>query len=87
MAADAVALPHLVQHGCNGFRFPPGDVTTAAAHLRAVLTDERLRMRMGAASRDLIAGHSLHVSLERFEELYVAAAEHRRAAATAAAAA
>lgn len=87
VAADAVALPHLVQHGRNGFRFPPGDVTTAAAHLRSVLTDERLRMRMGAASRDLIAGHSLHASLQRFEELYVAAAEQRRAPATAAAAA
>lgn len=72
VAADAVALPHLAQHGRNGYRFPPGDVRTAAAQLLTVLTDERLRADMGRASGELIARHSLDASLERFEELYVA---------------
>jgi glycosyltransferase involved in cell wall biosynthesis len=75
VAADAVALPHLVRHGENGYRFAPGDVHAAAGYLRALLTDGPLRSRMGAASRGMIARHSLDSTLDRFETLY---AEARR---------
>lgn len=70
VAADAVALPHLVRHGENGFRFPPGHVEQIAEHLRVLLTDAGLRARMGAAGHSLIAAHSLEASLARFEALY-----------------
>jgi glycosyltransferase involved in cell wall biosynthesis len=70
VAADAVALPHLVRHGENGYRFAPGDVPAAAAQLRALLTDAPLRDRMGSVSLGMIARHSLESSLERFETLY-----------------
>jgi glycosyltransferase involved in cell wall biosynthesis len=70
VAADAVALPHLVRHGENGYRFPPGDVAAAAGLLTALLADAPLRARMGAASLGMIARHSLDSSLERFEMLY-----------------
>jgi glycosyltransferase involved in cell wall biosynthesis len=73
VAADAVALPHLVRSGENGYRFPPGDVAAAAGQLRALLTDAPLRARMGSASLGIIARHSLDSSLERFEILYTEA--------------
>jgi glycosyltransferase involved in cell wall biosynthesis len=73
VAADAVALPHLVRSGENGYRFPPGDVVAAAGRLRALLTDAPLRARMGSASLGIIARHSLDSSLERFEILYTEA--------------
>jgi phosphatidylinositol alpha 1,6-mannosyltransferase len=87
VAADAVALPHLVRHGENGFRFPPGDVAVAAGQLRTLLADAALRDRMGAAGRALIAGHSLDATLERFEELYAGVVAGRAGAAPAPAAA
>jgi hypothetical protein len=79
VAADAVALPHLVQQGENGFRFAPGDAAAAGKHLRALLTDDVLRAEMGEGSRSLIARHSLEASLERFEELYLQVAQQKMA--------
>src|SRR5690606_5732738 len=38
VAADAVALPHLVHHGENGFLFEPGNVDQFAQQLTDVLT-------------------------------------------------
>jgi glycosyltransferase involved in cell wall biosynthesis len=87
VAADAVALPHLVRHGENGFRFAPGDVAAAAGYLRLLLTDRTVRTRMGTASRVQIAQHSLDASLARFEQIYADAAERPVRAPLAAAAA
>jgi glycosyltransferase involved in cell wall biosynthesis len=83
VAADAVALPHLVRHGHNGYRFAPGDVVAAAGQLGALLTDPPLRARMGAASLGIIARHSLDSSLERFETLYAEVGGRSTAAAPA----
>lgn len=70
VAADAMALPHLVHPGRNGWLYPPGDAPALAGHLLYLLTDADECARMGAASRLLIAGHSLHATLDRFESLY-----------------
>jgi glycosyltransferase involved in cell wall biosynthesis len=70
VAADAMALPHLVHPGRNGWLYPPGDAPALAGHLLYLLTDPDERARMGAASRQLIAGHSLESTLDRFESLY-----------------
>jgi phosphatidylinositol alpha 1,6-mannosyltransferase len=70
VAADAVALPHLVRPGRNGWLFPPGDVDALAARLTNVLVTPGAREAMGAASRELIAGHGLARSLDTFEGLY-----------------
>ncbi|WP_031469920.1 glycosyltransferase [Sciscionella sediminilitoris] len=72
LAANAVALPHLVREGENGWLFTPGDVTELAEKLRAVLGTPGTSMRMGEASGRLAAGHALEKTLATFEEIYTA---------------
>jgi glycosyltransferase involved in cell wall biosynthesis len=70
VAADAMALPHLVHSGRNGYLFPPGDVDALAGSLATLLGDAVLRRRMGAASREIVAGHAMGSTLDAFEALY-----------------
>jgi glycosyltransferase involved in cell wall biosynthesis len=70
IAADAMALPHLVHPGHNGWLYPPGDVPALANLLYDLLTDSTAVARMGQASLEIIAGHTLDRTLERFEGLY-----------------
>ncbi|GAB3899525.1 glycosyltransferase family 4 protein [Kibdelosporangium lantanae] len=70
VAADAMALPHLVRPGTTGFLFPPGDVAQLAAALLALAADPDLRLRMGRAGRDLVAAHSLERTLDAYTDLY-----------------
>ncbi|MFB4281261.1 MULTISPECIES: glycosyltransferase [unclassified Nonomuraea] len=68
VAADAMALPHLVDE--NGYLYEPGDVVGLARHLTTILTDEDLRVRLGKASRELALTHDDQSSLARFERIY-----------------
>lgn len=68
VAADAMALPHLVDG--NGYLFAPGDVMGLAGHLTAILTDDALRARLGRVSRELALTHDHQTSLARFEQIY-----------------
>jgi glycosyltransferase involved in cell wall biosynthesis len=71
VAADAVALPHLVHDGENGYLFPPGDVDALAARLTDVLTaspEEYARMQQ--ASLDGVLVHDIERTLDTFEALY-----------------
>jgi glycosyltransferase involved in cell wall biosynthesis len=71
VAANAVALPHLVHDGDNGYLFEPGNVEEMAARLTDVLTaspEERLRMQQ--ASLDGVAIHDINRTLDTFEALY-----------------
>ena len=71
VAANAVALPHLVHDGENGYLFEPGNVDDLVAKLTTVLTqapDERLRMQH--ASRDGVKVHDMQRTLDTFEALY-----------------
>lgn len=71
VAANAVALPHLVHDGENGYLFEPGDADELAARLTDVLTaspDERLRMQQ--ASLDGVSVHDIDRTLDTFEALY-----------------
>jgi len=70
VAADAMALPHLVRPGVTGFLYPPGDVAQLAAALLPLAADPRVRLRMGRAGRDLVAAHSLDRTLDAYEDLY-----------------
>ncbi|GAB3475747.1 glycosyltransferase [Nocardiopsis coralliicola] len=70
VAADALALPHLVESGRNGYLYPPGDVDALSGHLLAVLESGRRREAMGAASREIALTHDHRRSLDRFEEIY-----------------
>lgn len=71
VAADAMALPHLVHPGVNGYLYQPGDIDEFAGHLRAILTaddDEILRLRKGALHT--VVAHDIQRTLDIFEALY-----------------
>jgi glycosyltransferase involved in cell wall biosynthesis len=67
VAADAMALPHLVRN--NGYLYRPGDVQELARHLTVILTSPGLRASMGRASLALAAVHDQRRSLSCFEEI------------------
>ncbi|RQP13127.1 MAG: glycosyltransferase family 4 protein [Microbacteriaceae bacterium] len=71
VAADAMALPHLVHPGQNGYLYQPGDIDEFARHLRAVLTaspKELDRLRRGALRT--VEPHDIQRTLDIFEALY-----------------
>lgn len=70
VAADAMALPHLVRPGRNGWLFTPGSVPELTTRLAALLADPELRRRMGAASREIVEEHAIGATLDRFEAVY-----------------
>ena len=69
--ADAMALPHLVEPGRNGYLFTPGNSDQLSEQLTSILelTSEE-RAKMGAESRSLVDRHSLEATLSTFEDLY-----------------
>ncbi|WJL94348.1 glycosyltransferase [Microbacterium sp. ET2] len=71
VAANAVALPHLVRDGENGYLFEPGNVAEMADKLTAVLTaTPEERQRMQQASLDGVVVHDIGRTLDTFEALY-----------------
>ncbi|HET6355860.1 glycosyltransferase [Streptomyces sp.] len=70
IAADAMALPHLVEPGRTGLLYSPGDIHALAGHLTELLGDPRLSAELGAAARSLVARHDIDHTLSTFEDLY-----------------
>lgn len=73
VAADAMALPHLVRPGINGWLYPPGDVAALSRHLEALARSPEQRSVLGRRSLDLIATHGLAATLEAFQDGYAEA--------------
>ena len=70
LAADARALPELVDVGRNGYLFRPGDPIDAADKMRK-LTAERSRWpALGQRSREKALTHAIPNTLRRYEEWY-----------------
>jgi glycosyltransferase involved in cell wall biosynthesis len=71
VAANAMALPHLVHHGVNGYLFEPGNVADLAEKLTDVLRapDAALK-RFKEASLGFIEAHDIERTLNTFESLY-----------------
>lgn len=69
--ADAVALPHLVRDGINGFLFPPRDIEELASRFTQIceLPDTNLDT-MARASLDVVAKHDIEYTLDTFESIY-----------------
>jgi glycosyltransferase involved in cell wall biosynthesis len=78
VAADAMALPHLVQSGVNGFRYPPGNVVILAAAIAEVFRHPATAVAMGQASRSMIAAHDIDGTLDAFEDVYLGCLGHER---------
>lgn len=71
IAANAMALPHLVHDGDNGYLFPPDDVEALADRLRRILVaDEAELQRLSENSLHLIKAHDIQTTLNIFENLF-----------------
>ena len=71
VAADAMALPHLVHDGDNGYLFEPDNVEMFSDRLLRIFTaDEAELERLSANSLHLIQAHDINRTLDIFENLY-----------------
>jgi 1,2-diacylglycerol 3-alpha-glucosyltransferase len=70
LAANAQALPELVDQGFNGYLFNPGDVRDAARVIRLIVSEKDRWPEMQAASLDKVRTHSLDYTLRRYEQVY-----------------
>jgi 1,2-diacylglycerol 3-alpha-glucosyltransferase len=71
LLADAMALPHLVHDGENGYLFTPNDSDDLSAKLVRLFTlPENELAAMGKTSREMVENHSLERTLQAFEDLY-----------------
>ncbi|MGT2463964.1 glycosyltransferase [Sinomonas atrocyanea] len=69
--ANAMALPHLVADGENGYLFTPNDSDDLASKITAVLAlPEQEQARMGAESHRMVQKHGIKATLDTFEALY-----------------
>lgn len=71
VAANAMALPHLVHEGENGFLFEPGDVDGCATALRTMLElPQEQREAYGRRGLEMVQVHDIERTMELFERLY-----------------
>ncbi|KRE59220.1 glycosyl transferase family 1 [Arthrobacter sp. Soil736] len=71
LLADAMALPHLVRDGENGYLFTPNDSADLTEKLTRILRlPAEERKAMGHASRCMVEPHSIQGTLQTFEDLY-----------------
>lgn len=70
VAADAMALPHLVCHGRNGYLYPSGDHRALCGYLTTLLQNASLRQEMGARSLQIVDKHDIDHTLDVVEGYY-----------------
>lgn len=71
VAANAMALPHLVHDGENGYLFAKGDVDDLAEKLTRVLTMEPAQYEaFQRESLSIVEAHDIQRTLDTFESLY-----------------
>jgi len=74
LLADAMALPHLVRDGENGYLFRPMDSEDLAEKITRIFRlPAEERKAMGKASRCMVEPHSIQGTLQTFEDLYYGA--------------
>ncbi|MFE4195392.1 glycosyltransferase [Paenarthrobacter sp. NPDC056912] len=71
LLANAMALPHLVRDGENGYLFTPNDSTELAGKITALVELPKDQLQaMGKLSREMVEPHSINGTLQTFEDLY-----------------
>lgn len=71
VGANAMALPHLVHDGDNGYLFEPDNHFDLAAKLKLILEADQVELdRMSTNSLHLIQAHDIQRTLDIFEDLY-----------------
>ncbi|NKX49077.1 glycosyltransferase family 4 protein [Arthrobacter deserti] len=71
LLANAMALPHLVQDGVNGYLFTPRDPADLADKPELILrrSPEEIEA-MGAGSHAMVVNHGIQKTMDTFEKLY-----------------
>ena len=71
VAANAMALPHLVHDGENGFLFEPRDIDGLASAIARIINSSDAEYRaFQRASLEIVADHDISTTLDRFEQIY-----------------
>ncbi|MEV7660205.1 glycosyltransferase [Paenarthrobacter sp. NPDC089316] len=71
LLADAMALPHLVRDGENGYLFTPNNSSELAAKITKLVQLPKDELEaMGKMSREMVEPHSINGTLQTFEDLY-----------------
>lgn len=70
VGADAVALPHLIKDGRNGFLFQPYDEEELADKMFILINDKKLINKMGEESQIIIKDHDMDQVVHKVEEVY-----------------
>jgi L-malate glycosyltransferase len=71
VATNVGGIREIVDHGSTGLLTPPRDPQALSAAILALLNDDALRSRMGAAGRELIVGrYAMPTVADAFESLY-----------------
>jgi 1,2-diacylglycerol 3-alpha-glucosyltransferase len=70
VAANAAALPELVEDSTNGYLVPPGDPSAFAVALQRILNRSELAARFGQASLEIGRRHAEEHTFHAYEELY-----------------
>lgn len=82
VAFDTGGIPETVRHLENGWIAPPGDSEALAAGLVALLSEQELRARLGAAAREHVERtHDLRQQARQYGEVYEHAMEQLGSAA------
>lgn len=72
VGANAMALPHLIHPGENGWLYEPGDVADLRARLLDLLVDPGKRIRFGERSHEIVTSqHSWDTTVTAFERHYL----------------
>jgi len=70
LAADARALPELVENGVNGYLFEAGNAEDAAWCMATMTDDPDSWSRLSQASLERIEAHRMQNTIDRYIELY-----------------
>jgi len=70
LAANARALPELVDDGVNGYLFQSNHAEDAARRIRQLMQERQRWQSMGMASLEKVSAHSIENSVQKYETLY-----------------
>ncbi len=70
LAANARALPELVENGLNGYLFRTNCAKDAAKRIQQLMEEQHRWPRMGLASLERVSNHSIENSVQQYEALY-----------------
>jgi len=70
VAADAVALPEIVQDGINGFLVPPRNPEALATAWMSIIQSPEMAAHMGRESLVIVREHAETYTFDQYESLY-----------------